>query len=103
MITTIVKIPLAEPIALEKAQQIFLTSAPKYQGVPGLIRKYYLLAEDGSIGGGVYLWDKRTSAEAFYTPEWAARIMASYGSLPQVSYFESPVIVDNIDQKIIGT
>ena len=34
---------------------MFEASAPSYQTVDGLLRKHYLLAEDGRSAGGVYL------------------------------------------------
>jgi hypothetical protein len=42
MITVIVKFKLSEAITIQQAREIFLSTAPKYRGMPGLIRKYYL-------------------------------------------------------------
>ena len=43
------------------------STAPTYRGLAkkGLIRKDYLNGENGT--GGVYLWDSRKSAEAWFT------------------------------------
>ena len=60
----------------------------------GLVRKYYLFGEDGS-GGGFYLWESREAAERMYTAEWKKMIADRYGTPPQITYFEAPVIVDN--------
>ena len=46
----------AQPMTLAQARETFLSTAPKYQGMPGLIRKYYVVSEDGRRAGGVYLW-----------------------------------------------
>ena len=73
----------------------FEASAPLYQGVQGLIRKYYLLSEDGRTGGGVYLFESREDAERLYDAAWRAGIRARLGAEPSIEYFESPVIVDN--------
>ena len=94
MITALVRFPLKPGTTLEDAKALFEGSAPKYQAVPGLVRKYYLFGEHGT-GGGVYLWDSREAAERMYTPEWNKMIADRYGSPPQISYFETPVIVDN--------
>ena len=102
MITTIVQIKRSSPMSLEEAREVFLSTAPKYRDVAGLIRKYYLLAEDGNIAGGVYLWESREAAEAMYKPEWFAFIREKYGVDPEVTYFESPVVVDNLTAEIIG-
>jgi hypothetical protein len=94
MITAIVRFPLKPGTTLEEAKALFEGSAPKYQGAPGLVRKYYLFGEDGT-GGGAYLWETRQAAERMYTTEWKKMIADRYGSPPQISYFETPVIVDN--------
>ena len=101
MITTIVQIKLSETLSLKKAQDIFATTAPKYIEIQGLIRKYYLLSEDGETAGGVYLWESREAAEMLYTEEWKKFILQKYGSEPSVTYFYSPVIVDNLLGEVI--
>ena len=101
MITALVQIKLPEPIAKEKAQAVFAGTAPKYREVKGLIRKYYLLSEDGATAGGVYLWKSRAAAKQLYTDDWKTFILQKYGTKPTVTYFDSPVIVDNLVGKII--
>ena len=101
MITALVQIKLLEPMARDKAQVLFAGTAPKYRDVKGLIRKYYLLSEDGATAGGVYLWESREAAEQLYTDDWQAFIMQKYGTEPSVTYFDSPVIVDNLVGQII--
>ena len=81
MITAIVQIKLPEPLTRDKAQAVFADTAPKYREVRGLIRKYYLLSEDGATAGGVYLWKSRQDAEQLYTDDWEAFIMNKYGMI----------------------
>jgi heme-degrading monooxygenase HmoA len=95
MITAVVQILLPKPISLEEATRAFESTAPKYQGLQGLVRKYYLRSEDGRRTGGVYLWETRAAAEALYNSEWRARVTQLYGSEPEISWFDTPVIVDN--------
>ena len=95
MITTIVNFKLPAAMTLAQAEAAFNGSASKYQGLPGLVRKYYLISEDGLTAGGVYLWRSRRDAEQLYTEEWREFIRGKYGCEPEVSYFASPVIVDN--------
>jgi len=101
MITALVQIKLQEAITLDKARAVFTETAPKYREVKGLIRKYYLLAEDGQTAGGVYLWESRAEAEQLYTEDWKTFIMQKYGTMPTVTFFASPVIVDNLVGQII--
>ena len=98
MITAIVRFPLTPGTSLDAAKALFEQSAPNYEGLPGLIRKYYLYDEgrDGQpTGGGVYLWQSREAAEAVYSEDWKNTIAERYGTRPEVAYFDSPVIVDN--------
>jgi hypothetical protein len=101
MITALIQFKLPKPVTRAQAQEIFLGTAPKYRETPGLIRKYYLLSMDGGTGGGVYLWRSREEAERLYTVDWKKFIFDKYGSEPTVTYFESPVIVDNLTGEII--
>ena len=101
MITALVQIKLPEPMGKDKAKDVFAGTAPKYQKVKGLIRKYYLLSEDGATAGGVYLWKSHDAAEQLYTDDWKTFIMQKYGTRPSVTYFASLVIVDNLVDQII--
>ncbi len=96
MITTIVQFRLPAPITLAEATRRFESSAPKYQNLPGLIRKYYIRSEDGRVAGGVYLWQSRPAAERVYDGEWRARVEKLYGAKPRITWFDSPVVVDNL-------
>lgn len=102
MITAIVQFKLPQPVTREKAREIFLSTAPRYRETPGLIRKYYVLSEDGATAGGVYLWKSRREAESLYTKDWENFIRNKYGAPPAVTYFETPVLVDNVTQEIVS-
>ena len=55
------------------------STAPTYRGLArkGLIRKDYLNGESGT--GGVYLWDSRESAEAWFTEARIADLTERFG------------------------
>lgn len=95
MITAIVRFKLPATVKLADAEALFRGSAPKYEGLAGLVRKYYIFDEATHTGGGVYLWESRAAAENVYTPEWKRYIAERYGAPPELTYYESPVIVDN--------
>ena len=103
MITVIVEFGLPQPISSRQAREIFLSTAPKYKGLPGLIRKYYFLSPDGNAAGGVYLWKSREDADRQYTDEWRVFVRGKYGSEPVLKYLETPVVVDNVSNEIIST
>jgi hypothetical protein len=103
MITVIVEFKLPQPITNQQAGEIFLSTAPKYQSVPGLIRKYYFLVPDGTKAGGIYLWQSRKDADRLYTEEWKSFVHGKYGSDPSLTYLETPVVVDNVLKEIISS
>ena len=102
MITAFTTFALRKPITREEARSIFLSTAPKYEGVKGLFRKIYVLSQDGATAGGVYLWNSRQDAEAMYTEAWRAFVREKYVTEPVVTYFESPVVVDNVTGQILA-
>ena len=72
------------------------SSAPIYRGLAkkGLIRKDYLNGDTGT--GGVYLWDSRASAEAWYTEERIAELTQRFGARPRLTWYDTHVTVDNL-------
>lgn len=102
MITVITNFRLPKPITRDEARRIFLSTAPNYQGVLGLVRKVYVLSQDGNTAGGIYLWNSRAEADAMYTESWRAFVREKYGTDPSVTYFDSPVVVDNVTHEIFS-
>ena len=71
-------------------------SAPTYRGLAakGLIRKDYLNGETGT--GGVYLWESRQAAEAWYTDTLLADLTQRFGVRPRLTWYDTHVTVDNL-------
>jgi hypothetical protein len=101
-ITVIATYQLPKPITRDEARRIFLSTAPKYQSVVGLVRKYYVLSQDGNSVGGIYLWNSRAEADAMYTESWRAFVREKYGTDPSLTYLDSPVVVDNLTHEILS-
>ena len=95
MITTLVQFQLPSPISLAEATRRFEFERAEVPESPGLIRKYYIRSEDGRVAGGIYLWETRADAERVYDGEWRERVEKLYGAKPAITWFDSPVIVDN--------
>lgn len=71
-------------------------SAPTYRALTskGLIRKDYLNGDAG--GGGVYLWESRAAAEAWFTEARIAELTERFGVKPRLTWYDTHVTVDNI-------
>lgn len=102
MITAIVQFKV--PAGTTRAQVLdnMHKAAPRFLGMPGLVRKNFLFDEGRGVGGGVYTWESREAAEKVHAeggPWWTA-IRTMYGVDPEIAFYESPVIVDNTVNEI---
>jgi hypothetical protein len=97
MFIAIVQIPIGRR-SKEEAVTAGKRSGPTFFGVKGLIRKYYLNGDEG--GGGVYLWQSREAAEAWYNNNWWQRMEKSFGVRPRLTYYDSDVVVDNLANEL---
>ena len=101
MITSITRFQLPRGIPTEAVKKGFLEVAPKFRHPSGLLRKYFLISEDGKTAGGVYLWQTREQAEAFYAGPWLDGIRERYGMDPQIKLFETACITDNAIEAVL--
>lgn len=97
MFIAIVQIPI-EKRSKEDAVRAAKASAPTFVEAPGLIRKYYLNGDEG--GGGVYLWESREAAEAWYDDDWWVRAEKNFGVRPKITYYDNYVVVDNAADEV---
>ncbi len=100
MITAIVQYRLPPHIDLASCAAHFRNIAPSFRTVPGLIRKQFIYAED-RWAGGVYLWETRAAAEAFYTGPWLDGIRERSGMDPQLKFFETACVTDNAMEAVL--
>lgn len=84
----------------EQALQGALAVAPLWQANPRLIRKHFLLGEDGA-GAGFYIWPTREDAQAAHNPDWIARKEAETGATVSIQYFDLMLIVDNETGEVV--
>ncbi len=91
----VVQFPLAKRPEAE-AIASGTSTAPTYRGLAakGLIRKDYLNGDAGT--GGVYLWESRAAAEAWFTPERQAMLTEKFGAAPTLTWYDTHVTVDNV-------
>ncbi len=97
MFVVIVSFKIAEN---EDIRNKFKETAPMYQKAKGLIRKNYLVNEEENLAGGVYIFDNKKNAHEWFDSRRIAYLTERY-SEPIIKYFESPVEVNNDNNKII--
>jgi hypothetical protein len=102
MFIAIVQIPGVER-SREEAITAGMNSVGKFAGMDGLNRKYYLNGENG--GGGVYIWESREKAEAFYNEDWFPMMEKAFGVRPTLTFYDNYVVVDNLagEVRVDGT
>jgi hypothetical protein len=96
MTIVVTRFALPAPLTSSEARAIFLSTAPLYRGLSGLLRKHYLLSDDGLTAGAVYVWESRAEAEKLYSSEWRQFVTEKYSSEPSVLFFDNLVTVDNV-------
>ncbi len=82
----------------EKAIADAETTIAKFSKVKGLLRKYYLNGEAG--GGGVYIWESKEAADAWYTQEWVDANVKRFGTKPTLTRYDNYVRLDNENRKV---
>ncbi len=94
MITAIVLYDLPPSIGVEECRAHFREIAPDFLRVPGFLRKQFICSRDGSVAGGVYMWETQEAAERFYSGDWLTGIRDRYGNEPRITYFETLAVAD---------
>lgn len=102
MITSITRFQLPSGIPTEAVKTGFLQVAPHFKRPPGLLRKYFLISENGKTGGGVYLWNSIEQARTFSEEVLRPMIRDKFRVEPSIEYFDAPVVVDNVSSEIIA-
>ena len=102
MTTAIIHYRLPPGAPIEAVKSGFLEVAPFFQRPPGLVRKYFLLSDDGATGGGVYLWTSRQTAHDFCEGTIRPMIKERFHVEPSIIYFDTPVIVDNVSSQVLS-
>jgi hypothetical protein len=91
-VATVVSIAIPAGIGRQRLVKEFEAAIPVYQKVPGLMRKYFTLSEDGRFGG-IYLWKDQASAERWFNDAWKERVRKTYGSESVIEWFDTPILL----------
>ena len=85
---------------IDEFNEKMLASVPNYEGLEGLIRKYYVVTDDKAKAGGIYLWESREKAEKFYGEEWTSRIAGLFGEPPMLEFLDCNIVIDNETNRV---
>lgn len=67
---------------------------PRWRANVDLLRKHYILGDDGT-GGGVYIWPSKEAAQKGHDAAWRESVRKRTGAEPVIRYFDLLMIVDN--------
>lgn len=95
-VAAVVLLPALAGRTREQIEAAMRKSIPTYDYLPGLVRKYFIITDDLGYGG-IYLWQNRKVAEAWFNDSavWSAGVSKSVGKHADITYFSVPLIVDN--------
>ncbi len=71
----------------------FRGAVPEYERIAGLERKYFTITTDREFGG-IYLWQSRAIADAYYDPAWRKRVHDRYGRDAKLVVLAAPFVVE---------
>ena len=73
----------------------FAKAGPIYKAIPGLLTKEFTYSRHPASFGGVYTWQSREAAEAWFAPSWFERVRHRYHTEGRVDYYTvDAVLVD---------
>lgn len=92
------------PAGTSKSQLIetIAATAHTYEGVPGLIRKYYGITPNGAALVGIYLWESAAAAASFHTADWVAIATERWAAPPQRQEWETPMVVESAERRLVA-
>ncbi|MBC7942670.1 MAG: hypothetical protein H7Z19_23440, partial [Chitinophagaceae bacterium] len=86
-------VTIATPTGTAKARlvQEFQAAIPTCRAVPGLLRKHFIITDDGRFGG-IYLWKDRAAADQWFNAAWKERVRTTYGTDATLEWFDTAIL-----------
>ncbi len=101
MITEYILFEVPRSMSREQVVAGMRAVAPKWRSTPDLVRKTFVYDPDGHQTGAFYLWKNKAAALEAHGDAWRRGIMETFGSVPVIRYFQTPLVVDNALQETI--
>lgn len=67
---------------------------PRWQSFPNLMRKHFVLGENGTCAG-IYVWKSKEDALEGHNAEWIENFRKRTGQEPEFQYYDAFMILDN--------
>ncbi|MEK9722951.1 MAG: hypothetical protein VW405_05630 [Rhodospirillaceae bacterium] len=93
MIIGVVDIPWGAAKRTDEVLDQALESTKIYHDVKGLVRKHYINGAES--GGGIYVFDTRENAEAWFHDGWADWMEGRFGVRPTLTLYDNYLTLDN--------
>lgn len=93
-VVAVVEVPTPPGLSRPALDAALRQAVPQYRNVAGLIHKRFTVSVAGGSFGGVYAFESRSAAEAWFNPAWYARVLKTYGRPGVVRYYEVVAEVD---------
>ena len=90
-VSTLVTLPTPAGIGKAQLVQEFQAALPTYRAVPGLLRKHFIITDDGRFGG-IYLWKDQAAAEQWFNAGWQQRVRQTYGTDATLEWFDTAIL-----------
>lgn len=100
MITTIVEYKLPSALARSEILEKFKAARDKFINTEGLLKKHFCYDASDGTGASVYIWENRSCAEAFFTPEMLHAFEQTFGCRPKLRHVDTLMTIDNVSGEV---
>jgi heme-degrading monooxygenase HmoA len=92
-VATLVLIRTPAGVTRERLGAELQGAVAAHRAIPGLLRKHFLIGDNGASFGGLYLWQDEASARAWLNDAWHERVKKTYGQAAAIDWFDTPILL----------
>jgi len=96
-VATLVLIGTPAGVSREQIVAEFYKAAPAHRTIAGLLRKHFIVGNNGASFGGLYLWKDEASAKAWFNEAWHENVRKRYGQAATIDWFDTPILLPTRD------
>lgn len=95
MICEIVTFPAVAGMSRDDLVEDARHVVARWRGEAELVRKHFVVSDDGSTLKGIYFWTSRAAAQNAHDEAWLQQAEKRIGVRPTIDYFDTFMIIDN--------